>query len=211
MNLSLQIILKINPINVHDDCFCMFNDIRWISSDSQPVLHSRTDSRLITRRWISQLATEAASSLTPPRLPPCRGQAAPGGWGRAGPEARAVHRCWAPAPSLVWTRPPATGILAPTSASASLSARPPGLNRRWVVNRPTPLSSLTGYNETKIRPMTLWLRSGLGWMAFDLIIFSFYSDTRMEYSSSDPAVVKCLTTSCPSPLTARLFMHKSLE
>ena len=141
--------------------------LRWISSDSQPVLHSRTDSRLITPRWISQLATEAASSLTPPRLPLCRGQAAPGGWGRAGPEARAVHRCWAPAPSPAWTRPLATGILAPTSASASLSARPPGLNRRWVVNRPTPLSSLTGYNETKIRPMTLWLRSvwicGDGW------------------------------------------------
>ena len=28
MNLSLQIILKINPINVHDDCFCMFNNIK---------------------------------------------------------------------------------------------------------------------------------------------------------------------------------------
>ena len=40
-------------------------------------------------------------------------------------------------------------------------------------------------------------------------VFTVYSDTRMEYSSSDPAVVKCVTTSCPSPLTARLFMHKS--
>ena len=119
-------------------------------------IHSRTDFRLTTRRWISPLVTEAASSLTRPRRPPCRGQAAPGDWGRAGPEARgaATLNWWAPAQSPAWTRPLATGIPAPTSASAFLSARPPGSNRWWGVSRPTPLSSLTGCDETKT---WLWL------------------------------------------------------
>ena len=147
--------------------------IRCIFSDP-PVLHCRTDSRLITRRWISLLATEAASSLTPQRRPPCRGQAAPGGWGRVGLEARAARRCWAPAPSPAWTRPPATGILAQTSASASPSARPLGSNRRWAVNRPTPLSSLTGYKLylMKLKLDKLWLKFSSGWR---LILSCFLS------------------------------------